>query len=156
MRLKTLCIILVGIIVICAACVTEKDDPVWSLVVGDELPEFAVTLNDGETITTQGLRGKESVIIFFTTSCSDCQRELPEYQRWYDELRSESKEVNFFCISREEGSASVEAYWQAHGFTMPYSAQPDRKVYNLFASSGVPRVYIANPDLIITTVRLDE
>ena len=156
MKIKSLYIIIIGIILLCAGCITEKEEPVWSLKVGDKLPEFTVTLNNGETLTTQSLRGKESILIFFTTTCSDCRRMLPEYQRWYEELQSQNKPINFFCISREEGAASVEEYWRANGFTMPFSAQSNRTVYNLFASSGVPRVYIANSDLTITSVRLDE
>lgn len=137
-------------------CVTEKDEPAWSLHPGDRLPEFSVTLNTGETITTQSLEGKKSIIIFFTTSCSDCQRALPKYQQWYDEIQAEGEEINFICISRAEDTPSVNQYWTDNGFTMPYSAQLTRTVYDLFASSGVPRVYIADPDLIITEVRLDE
>lgn len=137
-------------------CVTEKDEPVWSLMPGDRLPEFTITLDNGETVTAQSLKGKRSIIIFFTTSCPDCKRALPKYQQWYDEIQNEGESVNFICISRAEDTPTVRKYWEDNGFTMPYSAQPTRAVYDLFASSGVPRVYIADPDLIITEVRLDE
>ena len=32
---------------------------------------------------------------------------------------------------------------------MPYSAQPDRKVYSLFASSIIPRIYAVDENLTI-------
>ncbi|MBD5341056.1 MAG: TlpA family protein disulfide reductase [Bacteroides sp.] len=134
------------------ACVTEEDEPVWSLQVGEHLPEFSIVMNDGRTVTTQSLAGKRSVIVFFTTTCSDCRRELPRYQEWYNQIISSGDDVNFICISREEGADAVSTYWKEHDFTMPYSPQSDRAVYNLFASSGVPRVYEANAELIITNV----
>ena len=37
------------------------------------------------------------------------------------------------------------------GLALPYSAQTDRAVYNLFARGGVPRIYIADRE---GTVRL--
>lgn len=44
---------------------------------------------------------------------------------------------------------AVAAFWQKYGLTLPYSVQPDRKIYDLFASSIVPRVYVVSPDLKI-------
>lgn len=134
------------------SCVTEKDEPVWSLGPGDRLPDFSIVMDNGDVVTTSSLSGKKSIIIFFTTTCGDCRRELPAFQQWYDEIIQNQENVNFICISRAEGSEAVAAYWAEHGFTMPYSAQSDRKVYEMFASSGVPRVYEINPELIITNV----
>lgn len=53
-----------------------------------------------------------------------------------------SKDVKFVLISREEGNETISSYWIAQGFTMPYSAQEDRRVYELFAKTRVPRVYL--------------
>ncbi len=149
-------LILTAVLIMAVGCVTEKDEPVWSLQPGDRLPEFSVVLNTGETVSTRSLEGKKSVIIFFTTVCPDCRRALPDYQRWYDEIQSAGEDVNFFCISRAEDDVTVRKYWEDNDLTMPYSAQPTRAIYDLFASSGVPRVYIAAPNLIITEVRSDE
>ncbi len=73
-------------------------------------------------------------------------------QDYYDECKKRDSDCFFVCISREEGEASVKAYWEENGFTMPYSAQTDRSVYNLFASSGIPRRYEADENLVITHV----
>ena len=80
--------------------------------------------------------------MFFHTACPDCQQTLPRVQRLYNGYASQG--VQFALISREEGEATVAAYWEANGFTMPYSAQEDRKVYEKFAYSRVPRIYISN------------
>ena len=137
------------------SCVIEEPEEFWSLQTGDRLPEFSIEMSKGEIITTQSLAGKKSVIIFFTTTCGDCQRELPGFQRWYEDIQASGEDINFICISREEGPEAVASYWEEKGFTMPYSAQNDRKIYNLFATSGVPRVYEADAALIITKVISD-
>lgn len=145
--------ILMGLVILAfTGCVNEREEPVWSLQVGDRLPEFEITLNNGDMVTTESLRGSESVIVFFNTSCVDCRRELPELQKLYDECILQNRPIRFICISREEGAASVAKFWEENNLTMPYSAQTDRRVYNLFASSGIPRLYEADKDLVIIKV----
>ncbi len=152
MRQNTNAILGLLLLIICSGCVKDKDEPVWSLQVGDKLPDFEVTLNNGSRVSTESLNGFYSVIVFFNTSCEDCRRELPEMQKYYELCMMQNRPITFLCISREEEEVSVEAYWKEHGFTMPYSAQNDRSVYNLFASSGIPRVYEADTNLKITRV----
>ncbi len=151
MRVLYRLILYILIVFATVACVNDKEEPVWSLQPGNRLPDFEVVMSDGRRITTESLKGKHSVIVFFNTSCSDCRRELPEIQKYYWQCLIQSeKQVEFLCISREEDEASVEAYWKENGFTMPFSAQNNRDVFNLFASSGIPRLYEADENLIIT------
>jgi thiol-disulfide isomerase/thioredoxin len=84
--------------------------------------------------------------MFFTTGCKDCRQTLPHIQRIYDEFLP--KGVRFALISREDGPESVAAYWAENGFDMPYSAQTDRKMYNLFAKDRVPRVFVNHQGVI--------
>ena len=121
------------------------------LSVGDTLPDFHVTMNDGSSVSDEDLRKGVSLIMFFHTTCPDCQNTLPIMQTIYNEYR---EYVSFALISREEESPSVENYWVKNGFTMPYSAQPTREIYELFARTRVPRVYI-NKDGIIEAIFTD-
>ena len=116
------------------------------LVVGSRVPDFSVVMNDGSTITGDSLRDGVSCIVFFYTGCPDCQKTLPAVQRIYDEYTMQG--VSFALISREETDETISPYWQSNGYTMPYSAQSDRKVYELFAQTRVPRVYICKDGVI--------
>ncbi|MCM1319167.1 MAG: TlpA family protein disulfide reductase [Muribaculaceae bacterium] len=124
------------------ACVNDEKVPEWSLAVGDMCPAFTVTMNDGSVFDSTRLSSEQTVIVLFNTGCPDCQRELPELQTLYEQCNLE--EVSFVCISREEDEASVSTYWHEHNLTLPYSAQTDRQVYNLFANIGIPRTYIVD------------
>ena len=121
------------------SCIKEKQTGA-DLSVGDMIPDFTVEVSDGTTLTGAQLRDGVSCIVFFTTICPDCRETLPHVQRLYDEYAD--KGVRFAIISREDGYESVSTYWMEQGFTMPYSAQSDRTVYELFARTRVPRVYI--------------
>ncbi len=132
-------------------CVSDKEEPVWSLQPGDELPEFTVEVN-GTPISTGMLRGCRSVIIFFNTNCKDCHAALPKIQEAYDKAVASDEDVRYLCIAREEGEEEIREYWRRHDLTLPYAAQTGRTVYNMFATSGIPRVYISNENLIIEKV----
>lgn len=144
------------VLILASGCVMDKDDPVWSLAEGDRLPEFSVETADGRGVSTEGLAGNVSVLVFFNTSCSDCQAELPNVQAAYDRFADVcDSDVDFLCISRQEGRDAVMSYWSKCGFTLPVSPQDDREVYDKFASSGIPRIYVADRHGIITTVFSD-
>jgi hypothetical protein len=56
----------------------ESTDDTSSLVnLGDTLPAFSVTDNAGHVYSNSTLKGHISVIVFFNTTCPDCQHELP-------------------------------------------------------------------------------
>ena len=149
-RIWIVAVILVTALFLFRSCVND-DDPSKgeALTVGDSLPTFSVELNTGETVSSSSLKGKVAVIVLFNTSCPDCRAELPVVEELYQKYKDDSR-VKIFGIAREESARSIEAYWSANGLTFPWSPQEDRKVYNLFAESVIPRLYIADPYGMIT------
>ena len=148
-RLLLLPLLLVG-------CVTdehhdEADADATSIVrVGDQLPDFSVEVIDGSSRTLFNIGNLEgmTVIVFFHTGCVDCQRELPELNSYY---LCHQKEPGFrmVAIAREESEESIAAFWQQNNLSIPYSPQTDRRIYNLFATQYIPRVYICSAEGIV-------
>ena len=138
-------------LVLMASCISEPE-LTDVIKVGDQLPNFTITMNDGSTLRTSDLAGSESMIVFFTTMCEDCRRELPRINDYADTHR----EIRVVCISRNEGAESVEKFWKQENLILPYSAQSDAKIYNMFAHSIVPRIYVADADLTVTAVYVEE
>lgn len=134
-------------------CVGEKEEPEWCLRPGDALPAFEVMTIDGKRVSFTDSYEAEMVIVFFNTDCPDCRRELPELQKRYDEnqLLPESDRDIYICIAREEGEADIVGYWEANHLTLPVSPQPDRRIYSLFASVGIPRIFYARDSKILRT-----
>lgn len=151
--IKMICFLLLGSVAF-TACINE-DDPeegTVNLQPGDTVPAFSVLMKDGQIVADETLKGTVSLIVFFNTGCPDCQKELPVLQKIYVEY---APKINMICISRAEGATDIAAYWKNNNLTLPYSAQEDRTVYYLFAKSGIPRVYIADKNLIIRNVFTD-
>lgn len=141
------------VLTILTGCIKEKQTG-SDLKVGDRLPDFEVVMNDGSMVTDDYLKQETSVVMFFHTSCPDCQQVLPQMQKIYDEYASEK--VSIVLISREESNEDIDSFWKERGLEMPYSAQKDRKVYERFAKSRIPRVYINEKGGIIRHMFTDD
>lgn len=125
------------------SCLGNLDDTVMSendvVKAGQQVPSFVISISDGTTFNSSQMGRKPVCIVFFNTSCSDCRKELPIVQQIYEEF---SDSIQFVCISRAEDKKSIQSFWTQNKLTLPYSAQTDRKIYNLFALSSIPRLYI--------------
>ncbi len=126
------------------SCIEEPDTE-FELAIGERIPNFTVQMNDGTTVTGAQLCNGTALIMFFHTGCPDCRNTLPAVQKIYDQLKDK---ISITLISREQPESEISQYWKEIGYTMPYSAQTTREIYNLFATSRVPRVYICNDGII--------
>ena len=146
-----LCLLVMG-----CGSINEDNDVVERIVVGDHVPSFSVgVVNHGipATFSTSHLTG-ETVIVFFSTKCGDCKRELPELNDYY--LRhKDDPGFQMVAISRAEGEELVAPFWEEYDLQIPYSAQSDRHIYDLFASSIVPRVYFVSAQGIVTRILIE-
>ena len=131
-----------------------KENVGADLKVGDHLPDFSIKMNNGVVVSDGSLKGKVSCVVFFHTTCPDCQATLPVVQSVYDEYLSEG--VVFALISREQSADEIDVFWKEKCLNMPYSAQENRHVYNKFASTRIPRVYICDKDGIIRYIFTDD
>lgn len=137
--------LLAALTITVGACVSEPELRGSRLNPGDPLPEFAVALNDGATVSDTDFLLAGGIICFFNTSCADCRRELPVLQRYHQQ----NPNIVIVCIARSETAESISSFWKEKGLTLPYSPQSDRTVYSQFAYDGIPRTYFINPGGII-------
>ena len=152
---------IISILLLCsllAGCssIHEDNEVVERVKVGDRVPSFTADVVDNgvhTTFSTAHLTG-ETVIVFFSTLCSDCQRELPELNDYYLRHKDETG-FQMIAISRAEGEDMVAPFWEEYDLQIPYSAQTDRRIYDLFASSIVPRVYFISAQGIVTRVLIE-
>lgn len=153
-------LILMLLCFLCVGCSSVNDDTdndsVERIVVGDDVPKFSVGVVDHgmlTTFSTSHLEG-ETVIVFFSTLCVDCKRELPELNAYYLRHCNDAG-FQMVAISRAEDEDMVAPFWEEYGLEIPYSAQPDRRIYDMFAKSIVPRVYFVAPSGKVTKVLIE-
>lgn len=134
MRIKSIALLLVCMAVLCSCNKYKRLDNIFT----SSIPDFSVVTNRGETVNLLSLIGKPAFLFTFDTKSDECRQILPTIQSLYDSYGSG---VKFVGISSADGKESVGAYWKAHGFSMPYSAQDDNEQASKF-SDEVPCVII--------------
>lgn len=60
------------------------------------------------------------------------------------------------CISRNENAEDIESYWTKNSLTLPYSPQTNNNLYNSFAYSNIPQIYISDSTCTIKAIYLDK
>ncbi len=149
--LKFICSTLLSLPLLLSACVADNEPyNDFALEKGDLMPQFSIMLNNGTPITSANLLGAPSMIVFFNTSCPDCRKELPVVNRVV-----QTTAIRTICIAREENESSIAGFWSAEQLTLPYSPQPDRRVFELFAAQTIPRIFIFNASGIVTAAFSD-
>ena len=127
---------------------SSSDDEV--LGVNSEIPQFTLAegyYHDGTeapALSSAQFTGKKGIIAFITSYCSDCTTQMYKIVDMWKRF-GEDPGVKMAVISRQGGPETPEAiaaYWASAKFPMPYYIDYDRKVYDLFAKSEVPRVYL--------------
>lgn len=141
---------------LCTGCLGEIEPSTVTETIkaGDALPALSLVKSDGKEVKTEDLKGHPSVIVFFNTGCSDCRKGLPVIQKLYDDEAYQG--IQFLCVSRSQEETSVRKYWQDNALTLPFSAQADNKVFLLFASQTIPRVYVADAGGIVRKVLVEK
>lgn len=137
-------------IFIFTCCIKENTEPSTSYVqLGSPLPEFILSGPNKTNISSISLKGKVVLIVFFSTLCGDCQKELPVVEELWKEMEENSNFV-LLPISRKQNIDEVTDYWNKNHFSMPYYSDKDGEVYSLFATHTVPRFYLANKEGIVS------
>lgn len=136
-------IIIVGFLcMFTASGVASETDTTTVVAVGDIVPDFTVKMDDGSQLTMSELRGKVILLNFFATWCGPCNTELELVQKEYWPKMKDVDEFVWVTIGREHSIKEVLDFKKKKGLTMPMGADPDRKIYSLFARMYIPRNFI--------------
>lgn len=153
MKIKTLCLPLLLLLTLALhSCITEGSDAPREVIehvkVDDPVPAFTVKYDGNTTFSSTSFIGKNSYLLFFDTGCGDCRREMPVLQEALNTLKS-NPDFQFVAIARGQSKEEIDKYWQENNFTMPVYLDPDKSVYNLFANTTIPRLYLINKKGIV-------
>lgn len=112
---------------------------------GMQAPDFTVTMFDGTTQTLSALKGKVVLVNFWATWCPPCREELKRVQADIVD-RFAGQEFVFIPISRAEERETVAAFREQMGYTFPMGLDPERKIYDQFASNFIPRNFLIDQE----------
>lgn len=145
--------LLFSFLLLLSSCIKEEvsGGHSYALAEGDRLPPFSLT-NEKETIHSARLQKQIALLIFFNTTCSDCRQAFPAIYSLYKRYEKEEN-VSIVLIAREQNDTEVKEYFTRQHYEMDFFSDPDRKVYALFASETIPRLFLAEKGGKIVTVQ---
>ena len=111
--------------------------------VGQVAPDFSVEMLDGRTIKLSELRGKVVMLCFWATWCPPCRQEMAHLQEGVIDHFA-GKDLVVLPISRGEKRDVVEKFINHNGYTFGVGLDPERAIYDMYASNYVPRTFIVD------------
>jgi peroxiredoxin len=125
---------------------TRADDLVKAdtLSVGDTLPNLRFVTLDGKVLTTDSLKGKTTMFVFFATWCGPCLAELPHVQKEIWEKHYNNPNFVLLVIGREHTPEELEKFRKENKYTFPIVPDVGRKIYSRFAQQLIPRSYLVD------------
>jgi len=141
---KALLTLLGGLLTI--TLVSAQSDTTTLVKTGEKAPLFTCKTIDGKTIDINRLKGKIIMINFFATWCGPCNLELPVLQKNIWDRYKNNPDFELVIIGREHNETEVKNFVKSKSFTMPFAADPERKIYGLYATQFIPRNVIIGKD----------
>ncbi|MDH6311808.1 thiol-disulfide isomerase/thioredoxin [Parabacteroides sp. PFB2-10] len=135
-----------------SSCIKENDEPNDGIevVVGDKVPYFSVEDGKGNTFKSDDFKGKRSILVLFNTTCPDCKAAKPIIEAAWQELKKE-KGYQVVAIARGE---TGDDYWTDPDIQV--FPDPQKIIYNKFANSYIPRIYLIDNDGIVQWIAVEK
>lgn len=114
--------------------------------VGDKAPAFKATTVDGKTIDSNALKGKVIMVNFFATWCPPCKKELPVLEKNVAEKYRNNSDFVLVVLGREHDMDEMKKYAEETGLKLPFAPDIERKIFDLYAESSIPRNVIIDKE----------
>ncbi len=114
---------------------------------GKRAPAFSITTLDGERLSLAELRGKVTLLNFWGTWCGPCRREMPEFQRAYDEWAARGFEI--LAIAYNDSEAAMSEFRDEFALSFPLALDDSGVINDSYAIQTRPSSYLLDKDGII-------
>ncbi|WP_285009292.1 redoxin domain-containing protein [Pedobacter faecalis] len=109
-------------------------------------PTFALAAVNGGQHSLADFKGKWLVMDFWGTWCGPCRAEMPEVNRFSDEVKDgKHKNVQFLSVACNDQEDKVKAYLAENKFGIPV-AMSDGVIQRNYAIRGYPSKIIVSPE----------
>jgi peroxiredoxin len=114
--------------------------------IGQQLPEFEMTLTDGKIIRSQDLKEKVVMLQFTASWCSVCRKEMPHIEKEIWKKHKNNPDFVLYGIDMDEPLEKVVKFHHDIGITYPLGLDPGARIFYTFAAdkAGVTRNVIVD------------
>jgi peroxiredoxin len=114
--------------------------------IGQQLPDFEMTLTDGKVVRSEDLKGKVVMLQFTASWCSVCRKEMPHIEKEIWKKLKGNPSFALYGIDMDEPLEKVIKFRKDIGITYPLGLDPGAKIFHIFAAdkAGVTRNVIVD------------
>ena len=112
-----------------------------------EAHNFVGELPDGKTVRLEDYQGRFVLLNFWATWCLPCLKEMPEFEKVFQEMGEEKLVV--LAVGMGEDTGKISKFAEKYGFTFPLLADPDMEITRLYGVKNIPVTYLINPEGVI-------
>jgi cytochrome c-type biogenesis protein CcmF len=113
-------------------------------LVGQDAPDFRLSLLDGETVSLKSLRGQIAVVNFWATWCPSCVDEMPDLQEAWEAYRGRG--VTFLGVAYQDSETTVRSALVQYDTTYPVGLDTGDRIAKQYGITGIPETFIVAPD----------
>lgn len=125
------------------AVAEEAPAPQFGKDVGQALKPFDLKQVDGPNVTLASLAGKNTVLIFMQSSCTQCRDEMKTVNAMYDKIKDK---VNVVAIGVDIEPARLTQYKSAYKIVFPILLDPDFTVPTSVGVRVTPATIVVDKD----------
>ncbi|MBK9216243.1 MAG: redoxin domain-containing protein [Chloracidobacterium sp.] len=123
---------------------TNGNGTAQTLKIGQAVKGFAVVDIDGRTLTDADLKGKDTLVTFWSTGCSHCSAMLPDLRDWDSAKNADEPNLLVFSDGDEETLREL-------GLISPIVLDEGHRTAATLGMFGTPSAVLVNKDGVIVT-----
>ncbi len=118
--------------------------------VGEPAPDFSIETFAGEEMSLARSKGqKPLLVVFWTTWCPNCQRELPKLAETFPQLHKQGLNVVAINAGINDSRDRARSFQKRYGLNFPLAFDEDFEISRAFGVWGVPTVFLIDTDGIV-------
>ncbi len=118
--------------------------------VATKASDFTMQDAQGNNVSLASFEGKPVVLNFWTSWCSYCKAEMPDFEEAYKQYGDQIQFVMLNAVKSEKGSEDGRNFISSAGYTFPVFYDTDGNATTLYAVRGFPATIFIDKDGKIT------
>ena len=122
------------------ADIASELEPAVGLAEGNRAPDFTIETLDDVSLSLADLRDRVVLLNFWGTWCGPCRREMPEFQKAYEEWHPQGFEI--VAIAYNDSEEAMAAFRDEFGLSFPLALDHSGEINDAYGIQTRPSSYL--------------
>ncbi len=111
--------------------------------IGSFAPTFSLKTPLGAKINLEDLRGKNVLLVFWSTQCEYCEQELESLKKFTDAYRGQ---IVVLAVIYKESPHTISVYEKNKQTNFPIVIDTNGEIFSKYNADGTPYHFLINPE----------